>query len=123
MPEFYSDPSLPLPPGQTVFRAVVGEDKMFDLEGDNKFRNVTDGLSNTLMVVEADASQATVWTKPDPMEIDLDNVIEQMGHIHPGGFHALFGDGAVRFITHSIDTELFKAMLTKNGGEVINANF
>lgn len=119
MPAVYTDPSLLLPPGKTVFRAVAGEDRMFKLEGKSRFRDVLDGLSNTLMVVEADKTQAIEWTRPDPFEIDLDNVIDEMGHIHPGGFHVLMGDGAVLFMTHSIDQQLLKGLITSDGGEAI----
>ncbi|TWU08038.1 DUF1559 domain-containing protein [Stieleria varia] len=119
MPQVYTDPSLPLENGLTVFQALVGESLMFDPEGASKFRDITDGLSNTLMVVETDASQAVQWTQPADVEINMDDPISQMGHIHQGGFHGLFGDGAVRFMTHTIDVDLFKALLTKNGGEVV----
>ena len=85
---------------------------------DNRFRDIQDGLSNTIMVYEANATEATEWTKPANVELG-DDPIAQMGHIHQGGFHVLMGDGAVIFITHSIDTELLRNMLTRAGGEVI----
>ncbi|NND97385.1 MAG: DUF1559 domain-containing protein [Pirellulaceae bacterium] len=113
----FEDPSLPLPPGKTVFRALIGEHLGLKPEGQTSFRDITDGTSNTIAVVEADASEAVVWSKPDVMEINMDDPISQMGHIHAGGFHALFYDGSVRFITHSIDVDLFKALLTRDGGE------
>ncbi len=117
----FQDPSLPLPPGHTVFHAMVGEELLIktDGEGEPRFRDVLDGLSNTIMAVEADASEAVPWSKPANMELDLDNPLPQMGHIHAGGFHVLMGDGAVIFITHSIDQGLFKALLTRDGGERI----
>lgn len=119
MPSVFVDPSLPRMKGKTVFRALVGDDRVFKPEGKSQFRSILDGLSNTIMVVEADASQAIEWTKPDAMEIDLDNPIDQMGHIHMGGFHVLMGDGAVVFITHAIELNLFKALMTSDGGEAI----
>jgi prepilin-type N-terminal cleavage/methylation domain-containing protein/prepilin-type processing-associated H-X9-DG protein len=38
---------------------------------------------------------------------------------HPGGVHALFADGAVRFIADSIDGTVWRAMGTVAGGEVL----
>ncbi|TWU24391.1 putative major pilin subunit [Novipirellula galeiformis] len=38
---------------------------------------------------------------------------------HPGGVQSLLCDGSVRFITDSIDMNLFKSLATRNGGEVI----
>ncbi len=118
MPVVFMDPSLPLEPGKTVFHANVGDDKIMKEGEDNRFRDIQDGLSNTIMVYEANATEATEWTKPANVELG-DDPIAQMGHIHQGGFHVLMGDGAVIFITHSIDTELLRNMLTRAGGEVI----
>ncbi len=117
MPMIYTDPSLPLPPGMTVFQAAVGEGMVMEHDRDNRFRDITDGTANTIMVVEADASQAVQWTAPDDLDIDLQQPIDQMGHIHPGGFHVVFADGAVRFVTHSVDLDVFRALLTRDGGE------
>ena len=41
------------------------------------------------------------------------------GSPHPGGFNALFADGSVRFIKNTIDPQVFKALITTHGGEVI----
>jgi prepilin-type N-terminal cleavage/methylation domain-containing protein/prepilin-type processing-associated H-X9-DG protein len=38
---------------------------------------------------------------------------------HPGGVNALFGDGSVHFIANSIDLVTWRALGTRNGGEVI----
>ncbi|MFG0261268.1 MAG: DUF1559 domain-containing protein, partial [Novipirellula sp. JB048] len=38
---------------------------------------------------------------------------------HPGGVHTLLCDGAVRFLTESIDMNTFKALSTRSKGEVI----
>ena len=115
----FEDPSLPLEPGKTVFRALIGEEFGMKPDGKSRFRDITDGLSNTLAVVEADRSEAVVWSKPEIMELDMDDPISQMGHVHQGGFNVLMYDGAVIFMTHSVDQELFKKMLTAAGGEQI----
>jgi prepilin-type N-terminal cleavage/methylation domain-containing protein/prepilin-type processing-associated H-X9-DG protein len=39
---------------------------------------------------------------------------------HSGGVNTLFMDGSVRFITNSIDQATWRALGTRNGGEVIN---
>ncbi|MCG8649529.1 MAG: DUF1559 domain-containing protein, partial [Pirellulales bacterium] len=119
MPAVFQDPSLALPPGKTVFHLSIGDQLFLKPEGEGKFRDVLDGLANTIMAFEADASEAVTWTAPEPLELDLDNPIDQMGHIHQGGFHVLMADGAVIFITHSIEPGLFRALLTRDGGETI----
>ncbi|QDT11710.1 DUF1559 domain-containing protein [Planctomycetes bacterium K23_9] len=118
--DVFSDPSLPLPPGKTVFRMMTGEEIGVKLEGDTRFRDITDGLSNTILCMEVKASEAITWSDPTPLELDFENPIPQMGHIHQGGCHVLMGDGAVVFITHSIDLQLLQGLLTRAGGEVVN---
>lgn len=115
----FEDPSLPLPPGQTVFHALIGDNLAIKPEGESRFRDIIDGLSNTLLLVEADASEAVPWSAPKNLDLDRADPISQMGHIHQGGFHVLMGDGAVIFLTHSIEPGLFEALLTPAGGEVI----
>jgi prepilin-type N-terminal cleavage/methylation domain-containing protein/prepilin-type processing-associated H-X9-DG protein len=41
---------------------------------------------------------------------------------HPGGVNALFGDGTVRFIKDTIDMRPWRAIGTRNGGEVVSAD-
>ena len=42
---------------------------------------------------------------------------------HSGGVNALFGDGSVRFIRSSVNAATFAALVTRDGGEVINSDF
>ena len=41
---------------------------------------------------------------------------------HPGGANVLMGDGAVHFIKDSIDLGVWRALATRNGGEVISGD-
>lgn len=41
---------------------------------------------------------------------------------HPGGANVLFGDGSVRYLKESIAGNVLRALLTKNGGEVISSD-
>ncbi len=36
-----------------------------------KLKEITDGTSNTIAVVDADDDHAVIWTKPDDIAIDL----------------------------------------------------
>ena len=38
---------------------------------------------------------------------------------HPGGVHLLLSDGHVRFVNNSVDLNLWRAVATRRGGEVI----
>ena len=52
----------------TCYRVFVGKDTLLDLVRSVKVVQVTDGMSNTLMVVEAQDS--VPWTKPDDLPFD-----------------------------------------------------
>ena len=74
------------------------------------------------MVAEAGDDAAVIWTKPDDWEIgETVDFKPLMGH-HPKGSNFLFADGSVRFIVETIKPAVLKALLTRDGGEVINAN-
>ena len=120
MPEVYVDPSAAFLGNLTMFQSPAGEDTAFGAVGTKRgFRDILDGTSNTIMVVETHMDQAVVWSQPADVEIPDDDPISVLGHIHPGGFHVSMCDGSVQFITHQIETTLLKALLTADGGEVI----
>lgn len=119
MPETYKNPGTTIRPGTTVYHAVVGEDLAFRPEGRTRFQSVTDGLSNTVAVVETDAAVAVPWTKPSDVEIDLQDPLRNMGNTRPEGtFIVAMLDGSVRLISKAVDPDAFRASLTRSGGEV-----
>jgi prepilin-type N-terminal cleavage/methylation domain-containing protein/prepilin-type processing-associated H-X9-DG protein len=87
-------------------------------------RQIGDGLAKTAFVGEC-ASGA--W--PDGQWINGRNLFDQAYAVnwptwedelrsrHPGGAHALFGDGAVRLVADSTDTRVLAAACTRSGGE------
>ncbi len=120
MPEVFRNPSQDLPAGKTTYLGVVGEECVFD--GTNKgakMRSITDGTSNTIMLVEANKELATDWTKPDDWKFDPKNPKVGLGKAHPGGWIAAFVDGHIQFVAEAIDTNTLKALFTRAGGEVI----
>ena len=124
MPDVFTDPSnLPMP-GKTVFQVPSGKGLMQDDSLEQiRFRDILDGLSNTVMVTETALSDAVTWTQPVDWEVDMENVLEGTGEAHANGFHVLLGDGAVIFIAKSIDQTLFRGLLTRAGKEVIRERF
>ena len=41
---------------------------------------------------------------------------------HPGGVNVLLGDGSVRFVKNSVRLDLWRALSTRNGGEIVDAS-
>jgi hypothetical protein len=121
MPETYIDPSAVVAPGHTVFQVSQGPGLMFEETGERRFRDILDGTANTIMAVESSREAAVPWTKPSDLEFDMSNLLAKTGDVHQGGFHVLLADGAVFFVTKSIDMELLKSLLTRAGKETIEA--
>ncbi len=122
MPATYHCPDRVKPePFTTTYRGYVGKGALFDEDADTSLVSVTDGTSNTIMVVEA--KDAVVWTKPDDIKFDPEaKGLQGADSPHPGGFNTLFSDGSVRFIKKSINELVWRALITKAGGEVISAD-
>lgn len=102
-------------PGYTHYRAFVGEQATFDRIKGRNIADVTDGLSNTWMVVEA--GESVPWAKPDDLEFDPKKELPKLGNFFRGGFHVAMGDGSVRFFAKV--PKMAKEMITRSGGEVI----
>ncbi len=41
---------------------------------------------------------------------------------HPGGVNLLLGDGSVRFMKNSIALSVWRALSTRNGGEITSSS-
>lgn len=52
----------------------------------------------------------------------VQNPAIRFGSAHPSGMNALFADGSVRPIHYSVDINVYKAVSTRNGGEVFGLN-
>ncbi len=85
-----------------------------------KLQEITDGTSNTILVVDASDTAAVIWTKPDDWEITAEFKVQSLFGHHPKGTSFAFADGAVRFLMETIKPRIFQALTTRNGGEHIS---
>lgn len=126
MPAVFALPGSPAVPGETFYRSFSGPHTMYDpADADGAGRvTFTDGAESTLAVVEA--RRAVPWTCPEN-EIPIDGEGErasdilrgQLGGHFPGGFHALFVDGRVKFLPETINARTLKSLITRNGRDII----
>ena len=82
------------------------------------FASITDGLSNTLVVIEVDSEHAVHWMSP--MDAD-ESMILSIGPSskvsHTGGVHGLLMDGTIRFLNAQIPAETRRALISVAGNE------
>lgn len=106
---------------KTHYQAFVGNGAAFDPVAAIKFTDFTDGTSNTVLFTTAET--AVEWTKPDDIEFDPKADMKKLLLIKDGGFLVAMGDGSVRFVTGKTTEQTLKAIITRNGGEVIGPDF
>lgn len=119
MPAVFAKPGVELPAGETVYLTLDGPGTFMQDDQATRFKDITDGLSNTVMAVEANPDQAVIWTKPDDLSYDPQQPLNGLGSVRPEGFHVLMGDGSVHLKASDVDPKNFAAMVTVAGGEVI----
>ena len=125
MPAVYNCPSHAGVPGNTTtaYAAVFGEHCVFRGAEPVKIKDITDGTSNTLVVVEA--SKAGIpWMKPEDIDITLHPAPGDPSGFssdHAGGFQGLLGDGSVRFLSQNMSQQVLNALFTRDGGEPVGS--
>jgi RNA polymerase sigma factor (sigma-70 family) len=119
MPKIYALPGVAAEGGNTThYRVFVGPDAGFLIKKGRRMADITDGLSNTWMVVEA--RESVPWTKPDELHSDRNKPLPRLGNFFNGGFNAVFMDGSVRFSRKPPPEQTIRALITPAGGEIIN---
>jgi hypothetical protein len=121
MPNVYQCPTDHGNSGEfTDFVAAVGPDRMFPGTDARKFSEVTDGLSNTIAVMEYSGSQIN-WLEPrdGPAANDPTAVQPPSSH-HPGGAFVLLGDSSVQWLSASVNPQIVESLMTVDKGEPVS---
>lgn len=130
MPDVFRSPSAPpdQPAGHTNYQGLVGPRTVLSSDSEERlvrFRDVTDGTSNTLLVLET--STAVPWTKPADLTYGQPAGSDQLA-VEDLKKIELFDerllaflrlDGSVSTMVQPIDWQLLAQMVTRDGGERI----
>ncbi len=99
-----------------------GEGAPFGKQQGLGFREIRDGTSQTILVVEAGPNKAVPWTQPADLPFDPTNPIDALGAIPDDEFKAAFMDGSIQRLPKDIDATRLKGLVTYRGGERVSRN-
>ncbi|MEZ5941727.1 MAG: DUF1559 domain-containing protein [Planctomycetaceae bacterium] len=114
----------------TAYVVPVGTNAGWQEQRNLGFKEIEDGTSNTIAVVEA-CGQMIPWAEPRDIPLPGTTIgmnlpgrephrsEGMMSAYHRGGAYILFFDGSVRRFDEDVDPAIIEALLTPNGGEVI----
>jgi hypothetical protein len=119
MPSVFQNPNLPAGEFKTNYLAVSGKGTLFDGQQKISLGAIRDGTANTLMLVEANADRAVIWTKPEDLEVDEKDPPAGLGKLRPSIFVVAFADGHVTSLPTSLPPKTLWAIFTRNGRETV----
>ena len=131
MPSVYACPSEgPRGSGITSYAMFVGPHAFSTGPKGRTSSEITDGVSNTIMVAEA-ADAHINWMEPRDLDTEnirfqingsrnLDAKDAEISSRHSGGANVAFCDGSVQFLSDGIDAVVLKRLITIDDGETID---
>jgi hypothetical protein len=119
MPRLYASPGDDAAkPGTTRYLVPTGKGTAFPEPDDALgLHRVTDGMSKTILCVEAEAAKAVPWTKPEDLAVDPKQPHAGLKDARPQGFLAVFIDGHVQVIPKDLAADLLNAMFTRDAND------
>lgn len=116
----YNCPSDEGPEQHTSYLAFVGDHLAFHPTRPRSFSEITDGLCNTLMVMEVPRNQTFDWMAPDDANEQTFLAVHPESPLsHRGGLQVLLADGSARYVSVLLPKETRRGLMTIDGGETL----
>ena len=103
---------------KTPYRVFYNNDAAFDVITQTQMRAFSDGLSNTILFIEA--AESVPWTKPEDIEFDLKKEMKPFFRVSKDRLTAAFADGSVIRLKKEITEKTIKLLIQRNDGMVVN---
>lgn len=85
-----------------------------------RLSNMTDGVQNTILLVQAGADKAVPWTQNVDLAYDAANPLATLGNVGPY-FNAYFWDNKVRALPTDMDNAVFQALATPSQSDIADS--
>jgi len=123
VPPVYRCPSDGKPAStETNYVMIVGKGTVGGLPNEAvRLSDITDGSSNTIMIVEVTGS-GIHWMEPRDLSVDdigrmiNDGSGKWISSNHPSGVNVALCDGSVRFLSEQIDAQTLRSLILRNDG-------
>jgi len=102
----------------TTVLAINGPGAVFNPGEKLHFRNVTDGTSQTVLVINAGPDKAVPWTKPQDLTYQPDAIVKSLGDVNDP-FMVMFADGAIYPVRKTVDERTLLKMFQRNDGKFL----
>lgn len=108
--------------GKTTFLLPVADETPFHGKSGSHIRDIRDGTSNTVMILQASPEQAVPWTKPGDLPIDWKH-LDKLFPASLKSFRAAFCDGSVHsHLNPKMPAETLQRILQHNDGQQVDTN-
>lgn len=102
----------------TTYLAIVTPSSCFRPDKPRSLSEITDGTSQTVMVMEVDSDHAVPWMSPTDADEQVVMGIGPKSKLdHPGGVNVAFVDGSVRFLGADIPATQLRALISIAGND------
>jgi beta-lactamase regulating signal transducer with metallopeptidase domain len=118
MPDVFRSPFDAANSTDSSYYVFTGPGTIFDGPNGTPISSITDGTSNTLLVVESERN--IPWTKPEDIPFDPNKPLPTLGGYVEGRFLAALADGSARRFETDKIKDLLKALIMRNDGTVID---
>ena len=108
--------------GKTVVQVPVGAGSIFSSDTPVKFRDMKDGSSNTILLVEVAQNKAVEWTRPMDWKVNPASPTDGLFSEGEATTAAALADSSVQRVSRKVDSKNLLKAITMDGGEVFRSH-